>query len=70
MSKLNPDYIFEGKTIREWAIETGFTMTTVKSRISKKLPLEGVRCVTKSALGRNARKTSHWSKYNTESGKK
>lgn len=60
MSKVNPDRIYEGKTVREWAVETGFTMKTVLDRIRKGRPLAGVRCPTKSQLSRNAKKTSWW----------
>lgn len=60
MGKVNPDRVYDGKTIRQWAVETGFTMKTVQSRIQRGLPLEGVRCSTRAAHARHAKQFSKW----------
>jgi hypothetical protein len=70
MSKINPDRIFEGKTVREWAIETGFRMSTITNRIDRGLPLAGVRCSTASAQAKQAKQTSTWNSKPFHFGKR
>jgi len=70
MAKVNPERIHEGKTVREWAVETGFSMTTVLNRIQRGLPLEGVRCSTASAQAKHAKQLSIWSTKRFNFGKR
>lgn len=58
MSKINPDKLHEGKTLREWSIQTGYSVSTLTQRIREGKPL--TRCPNRSATARQGKQNSYY----------